>query len=119
MSASMEFLRGARYFDEGRFFEAHDVWEELWMETTGRARVFYQGMIQAAIAYYHASNNNAKGAAHLMTRSIEKLEQCTPSLEGVDLDALLPALRAHELQFLRALDGGTISLPTDCPKLDL
>lgn len=119
MSANHDFLLGARFFDEGRFFEAHDVWEELWMETTGRKRVFYQGMIQLAVAYYHASNSNAKGAAHLITRSIEKLEQFLPSLEGVDLEAILPVVRRHQSLFHQALDNGSIEIPTDCPKLDL
>jgi uncharacterized protein len=119
MSVHPEFQRGARLFDDRRFFEAHDVWEELWMETSGGTRVFYQGMIQAAVAYYHASNNNGKGAVHLLDRSIEKLERFLPYCEGIDLKQLLSVLKGHHQDFLKGLEQDCISLPDDCPKLGL
>lgn len=89
------------------------------METPGERRVFYQGMIQAAVAYYHASNGNGKGAAHLLERSMEKLEHFTPQCEGVDVQKLLLALKAHLGYFVEGLKMGSISLPDDCPKLGL
>jgi predicted metal-dependent hydrolase len=119
MSVHPDFLRGARLFDACSFFEAHDVWEELWMETSGGSRVFYQGMIQTAVAYYHAANNNGKGAVHLLDRSMVKLERFLPSFEGVDLIALLRVLKDHHRFFLDGLEHGSISLPVDCPKLGL
>ncbi|MEK9139339.1 MAG: DUF309 domain-containing protein [Bacteroidota bacterium] len=47
------FERGVEEFNSQRFFEAHDTWEELWRETTGPQRLFYQGLIQTAVGFYH------------------------------------------------------------------
>ena len=117
MNEEQAFSLGVRYFNQRRFFEAHDVWEELWMETSGQQRVFYQGLIQTAIAYYHAENQNPKGAAHLIHRAIEKLELFRPSSEGVNLEQLLPVLHRHAEFFDACLLAGTIALPSDIPLL--
>jgi len=117
MNEEQAFSLGVRYFNQRRFFEAHDVWEELWIETSGQQRVFYQGLIQTAVAYYHAENQNPKGAAHLIHRAIEKLELFRPSAEGIDLEQLLPVLHEHAELFDAALLAGTITLPSDIPLL--
>lgn len=87
------FLRGIEEFNRQFFFEAHDIWEELWMETTGQHRLFYQGMIQAAVGFYHLSNGNYKGAGSQFGKSLAKLEQYLPAFAGVDIQLLVDALR--------------------------
>ena len=66
MSQSAEYdpryLLGIVHFNRGDYFEAHEVWEDLWHDTAGPDRRFYQGLIQAAVAVYHAGNGNARGA---------------------------------------------------------
>ena len=59
------YLDGIAQFNAGEFFEAHEVWEDLWHDTAGPDRRFYQGLIQAAVAVYHAGNGNARGARRL------------------------------------------------------
>jgi hypothetical protein len=59
------YLAGILYFNERDFFEAHEVWEDLWAETTGPERRFYQALIQAAVGLHHFSNGNLRGAAKL------------------------------------------------------
>ena len=93
------FSEGVRLFNDGRFFEAHDVWEELWMETRGRKRLFFQGLIQASVAYYHAFNANNSGAASLMERAVQKLERYAPQECGINLHPLLPVLSRHARLF--------------------
>jgi uncharacterized protein len=59
------YLAGIDLFNRADYFEAHEAWEDLWHDTAGPDRRFYQGLIQAAVAVYHAGNGNARGARRL------------------------------------------------------
>lgn len=59
------YLAGIAHFNRGEYFEAHEVWEDLWHETPGPDRRYVQGLIQAAVAVYHANNGNGRGARRL------------------------------------------------------
>jgi uncharacterized protein len=59
------YLSGIALFNRREFFEAHEVWEDLWHDTAGPERRFFQGLIQAAVAVYHAGNGNVPGATRL------------------------------------------------------
>ena len=41
------YLAGILHFNRGDYFEAHEVWEDLWHDKAGPDRRFYQGLIQA------------------------------------------------------------------------
>ena len=43
------YLAGVLLFNRQDYFEAHEAWEDLWSESHGPARKFYQGLIQAAV----------------------------------------------------------------------
>jgi predicted metal-dependent hydrolase len=53
-----KYLEGIRLFNAEDFFECHDVLEELWSETLGEEKKFYQGLIQASVALFHFGNEN-------------------------------------------------------------
>ncbi len=40
-------------FNEGRYYEAHDVLEHLWLRCHDRNALFYKGLIQIAGAFVH------------------------------------------------------------------
>ena len=88
------FLEGVRLFNECEFYEAHDVWEELWADYQGPSRRFYQGLIQVAVCLHHFGNGNTRGAKKLYYSSRKYLEDYRPHHEGVDLDKLLRELEA-------------------------
>lgn len=69
------------------------------METRGKKRLFYQGLIQAAVAYYHGLNANNAGAANLMQKAVVKLEAFLPAENGILLQPLLPVLQEHARRF--------------------
>src|SRR5262245_58394393 len=52
------YLAGIVLFNEQAFFEAHEVWEDVWIEKSGLERKFYQGLIQAAVSLCHFGNGN-------------------------------------------------------------
>jgi hypothetical protein len=82
------FERGIDEFNRQFFFEAHDTWEELWMETTGEHRLFYQGLIQVAVGFYHLGNENYKGACSQLGKALAKINRYLPSFHGVDTQQL-------------------------------
>ena len=65
MEYDARYLAGIVHFNRHDFFEAHEVWEDLWRECAPADRRFYQGLIQAAVAAYHLGNGNWRGARRL------------------------------------------------------
>ena len=83
------YAEGIRHFNVCDFFEAHEVWEELWTEYRGPARKYFQGLIQAAVALHHFGNGNIRGAKKVYLSSRSYLDDYRPSYLGLDLDAFL------------------------------
>ena len=109
------FARGVEEFNSRHFFEAHDTWEELWMDTRGRNKLFYQGLIQTAVGFYHFSHGNFKGASSQLDKAIVKLEQYLPAYHGVDTQQFVGRVRESlcEAEALRdgaagAFDEGSV-----------
>jgi predicted metal-dependent hydrolase len=87
------YLQGIELFNDCEYFEAHDVWEELWADYQGPLRHFYQGLIQAAVCLHHFGNGNTRGARKLLNSSTKYLEQYCPMQEGLDLDKFLAEMQ--------------------------
>src|ERR1051326_2172135 len=81
------YLAGILFFNERDFFEAHEVWEDLWSESHGNERRFYQGLIQAAVGLYHFSGGNLGGAGKLYRSSRDYMEPCGSPFLGLDTAA--------------------------------
>jgi uncharacterized protein len=86
--------RGGALFDDGMYWEAHEVWEEVWRMRAGRPdRDFLKGMIQGAAGLWHATQGNCKGAVSVLGRAVAYLEPYRPAKDGIDVDALAASLR--------------------------
>lgn len=83
-----------RAFDDGAFFEAHEILEAFWVGYRGDDRDFYRGLIQAAVALHHASVGNAVGARGVATRARKNLAPYAPRHESIELDSILTELGA-------------------------
>src|SRR3990170_253086 len=83
------YLQGIAYFNACEFFEAHETWEELWKEYRGELRLFYKGLIQAAVALHHFGNGNIRGARKVYGSSRGYLQQYRPVCVGLDLEKFL------------------------------
>ncbi len=77
------------HFNQGDFFKAHEVLEELWQKTIGVNRDAIQGLIQLAVALHHAQHKNEKGAFYEHNLAKKKLENYPPLLFGINLQKLL------------------------------
>jgi hypothetical protein len=92
----------ALMFDAGLGFEAHEVLEPCWAESSGALRETLQGLIQVAVGYQHAANGNGRGAYALLREGVERLE--AGALPDVELRPFAAAVRA-------SLASGTLAPP--------
>ena len=83
------YLEGIRWFNNRNFFQAHETWEEIWMDRQDESKRFYQGLIQAAVCLHHFERGNIRGARKLYHSSRRYLKAYCPSYQGLDLDRLL------------------------------
>lgn len=90
--ADPRFEAGAAAFDRGDYFEAHEIWEELWREASPTERLFYKGLIQLAVACYHRRRGNFSGADRLYHSARRYLDPYRPAYGTIDLDHLLAAM---------------------------
>jgi hypothetical protein len=79
------YLAGVALFNEGEYFEAHEAWEDLWSESHGDDRRFYQGLIQAAVGLCHFVNGNLGGAVKLYQSAREYMSRCPDTMHGMSL----------------------------------
>jgi hypothetical protein len=81
------YLAGILFFNERDFFEAHEVWEDLWADSHGAERRFYQGLIQAAVGLFHFSGGNLGGAVKLYHSSRDYMLPCGSPFLGLDVSS--------------------------------
>jgi uncharacterized protein len=110
------YLRGIEQFNRQSYFESHEVWEGLWLRETGPARLFYKGLIQAAVALYHMTEGNAHGANKLLLGSQRYLEPYRPWYLGLNVDKFLAAMQCC---VDHALANRSAVTPALLPKIEL
>jgi hypothetical protein len=95
------YQKGLDAFNSCQFYEAHEHWEEVWLETPHPDKMFLQGLIQVAAAFHHYSRANLQGTRNLLRAGLLKLE-CFPEIHGeLEIEALRRAVR----EWLAALDA--------------
>jgi predicted metal-dependent hydrolase len=92
--------RGVDLFNREEFFEAHEVVEDLWNETTGPEKEFQKGFIQAAVALEHHRRGNPRGFESVLRTASGYLRRADPGAGGLDVTALL-----HDLEEFRDRAG--------------
>jgi len=108
------FQHGIWLFNEGHFFDAHEVLEDVWRAEAGARRGFLQALVQAAVGLHHYSTGNLIGARSVLERSARNLEPYGEHCGGVAAGALRRELLAFRAQLhdLRAGDSlRELSLP--------
>ena len=87
------FETGLLFFNSGDYYQAHETWEDLWRITHSPDRVFYQGLIQAAVGLYHLQRGNDLGARGQIAKSIGHLAGFSSNPHSVDTADLIKQLQ--------------------------
>ena len=84
---------GVRLFNSQKYFETHEVLEEVWLKTDGEKKIFLHGLIQVAAAFHHHTKGNPVGFRSLLEKGLKKLENFADDEEGIDLAGLRKQLQ--------------------------
>ncbi len=107
------YQKGLEAFNSAHFYDAHELWEEVWLETPNPDKMFLQGLIQVAAAFHHYSRANVLGTRNLLRAGLLKLD-CFPEVHGgLQIEALREAVR----EWLAALDHGKIPETRKAPRI--
>ena len=80
-----EYIEGIEHFNARRYFEAHEIWEEIWLRSSGDTKLFYQMLIQAAVGLHHYERGNTRGGRGMHNRVVEKLQLLPSFYMSLDL----------------------------------
>lgn len=75
-------------FNRQKYYEAHDVLEELWLKTKGPLHGFYKGLIQTAGAFVHLQKSRLNPASRLFHLALNQLAPFAPISEGLNVENL-------------------------------
>ena len=68
------FNKGLEAYNERKFYEAHEYWEDLWSDYVLPDAKFIQALIQLSVGYFHITNSNKRGAINLLNKSLNKFK---------------------------------------------
>ncbi len=105
------FQQGLEAFNSAQFFEAHEHWEEVWLETPSPDKTFLQGLIQVAAAFHHYKRVNRRGTQTLLEAGLIKLEAFPSVHWGLEIAPLRESIR----RWLAALATGDDPDPDSIP----
>ena len=117
------YLDGITLFNDHEFFEAHEVWEDIWHMAWGLKHEFYQGMIQCSVALEHYRRSNPRGVLSLYQSYNEHFKEVPDVFMGLEVRQFLLRMRESLRPVLDANpvpERGAIELDLACvPKIEL
>ena len=107
-------IHGLELFNQGLFFEAHEVLEEAWNTDQTLGRELYRAVLQIAVAYLQIERGNYDGAVKMFLRVRQWIEPLPVRCRGIEVaemkvdaqrvyDALLALGRERISEFDRTL----------------
>jgi predicted metal-dependent hydrolase len=88
--------RGIGLFNAGRYWDAHEAWEEAWTpDRHGPDRGFYKGLIQVAAGCLHYGRRNRRGTVNKWRGGAAYLRPYLPAHRGVELASLVELVEAN------------------------
>jgi uncharacterized protein len=84
---------GITLFNDHEFFEAHEVWEDIWHMAYGVKHYFYQGLIQCSVALEHYRRSNPRGVLSLYKSYQTKFTDVPDIFMGLNVKSFLAEMR--------------------------
>jgi len=109
-----EVRAGIRLFNAGRFFDAHEAWEDHWGKGGADERGATLGLIKAAVALHHLESRNAAGFAWQANEAAKHLRANAHIWPQLELGALAEAIESLVAQ---VRFHGRVPEPFEAPRL--
>ena len=93
-------------FNNHKWYEAHDAFEEIWNSVDGDERQVIQGILQVSVSQFHLSKGNLNGATILLGEGLGRIKTRTTVNLGIDLESFCRSLEnlLRKLQYKETLD---------------
>ena len=96
-----DYLHGIALFNQRKFFDAHEVLEDVWRVAPPEEKKIWQGLVQVAVALHHHSTGNRVGMRSVLVRAMKNLAGRPRNFHGIQVPRLLKSLA----QWLEAFDN--------------
>jgi hypothetical protein len=81
-------IHGLELFNQGEYFEAHEVLELAWNEDQSAGRELYRAILQVAVAYLQIERGNYNGAMKMFLRVRQWIDPLPDVCRGVQVEKL-------------------------------
>tara|TARA_B110000438_G_scaffold302321_1_gene359667 strand:+ start:167 stop:532 length:366 start_codon:yes stop_codon:yes gene_type:complete len=92
------FNKGIDAFNNRNYYDAHEYWEEIWIDYKLQDARFIQGLIQLSVSYFHYFNANLKGAKSMLRKCLTKFEGYKV-VRGIDVESLVLEILLLQLDY--------------------
>lgn len=75
-------------FNQGHYWQCHETLEKIWMLEEYPLRLFYHGLIKAAVGLLHLERKNRRGASSKLKDAERTLAPFMPEIMGFDIGRL-------------------------------
>ena len=79
-------------FNNQKWYEAHDAFEDIWNTLDGDERQVIQGILQVSVSQFHLSKGNLNGATILLGEGLGRIKNRTNINLGIDLESFCKRL---------------------------
>ena len=86
------FLNALNLFNNQKWYEAHDAFEDIWNTLDGDERQIIQGILQVSVSQFHLSKGNLNGATILLGEGLGRIKNRTNNNLGIDLESFCKSL---------------------------
>ena len=92
LSFKDSFFTALNLFNNHKWYEAHDAFEEIWNTVDCDERQVIQGILQVSVSQFHLSKGNVNGATILLGEGLGRIKTRTKINLGIDLDSFCKSL---------------------------
>jgi hypothetical protein len=108
-----DFNREIRLFNEGKFWHAHEAWEQVWRRHPEDSELFIQGLIQMAAAFHLLIDKRRySGAASKFNRALERLRLFEPNFLNLPVTGFTKPIEGTKDE-IQKLENKTVTALSD------
>lgn len=96
-----DFNEGIVLFNDGKFWESHEAWEEVWKRHPEASRIFFQGLIQVAAGLHQLKRSIYHGVDKHFRNALWKLEPFQPVFLQIDVKYLVEIVKNGQKELAR------------------
>ncbi len=118
--ASEKFTSGVHLFNDGYYWEAHEMWEDLWREEEGDGKIFIEAFSQMAAGYCFLTRSKPENVKYLFTKAIEKFHNYSNHECALAIPSLISTMQNNvDLLETRLHNGDSLSSSFKVPAIEI